>query len=243
MRRIVLSLKPHNTASSWTEKCFSKAGAPEGGILKTDLSLISYWLLLSDICVTEIVLVVRVEISVKFSGFGQEHVYFRAPAAKGGTLSFVFLGRRDWAARLPSLAGRSYRGRSRFNTHDTPGRALARGEALLPLQHPWSVVFLGNQHARMSQESRNLLKRHSSQQVFDGKCVAQHVEVCGFRLSVLLKKELWVNLSRSGQDSGENLLPIGYLTLAFATAAPEKVLRIRRAPWRHTSQLVGYFRR
>jgi hypothetical protein len=52
MRRMVLSLSPHHAASSLTEKCFSKAGALEGGILKEDSSCTWYRLLLSDISVT-----------------------------------------------------------------------------------------------------------------------------------------------------------------------------------------------
>ena len=65
MRRIVLSLKPHEAARSLTEKCFSKAAALRGGILKPDRSFVSCGLLSSGIW--HQAFVVQTQISVKFS--------------------------------------------------------------------------------------------------------------------------------------------------------------------------------
>src|SRR6478735_2983980 len=88
MRRMVLSLNPHHPASSLTEKCFSKAGALEGGILKEDSSCTWYRLLVSDISVTRAVCNAG-------RNFGQISGYLRI-VREPGTYRSATRSKRTW---------------------------------------------------------------------------------------------------------------------------------------------------
>ena len=87
-------------------------------------------------------------------------------------------------------------------------------------------------HALMTQQYRDLIDGHPSQQHFNREGVAEHMRLQRFRT-------IWCFQTSDFEEPTKRPLPVGNNRFRIAVAAPEKVSRIRLGARRNIAKILG----